>query len=81
MSWQNELTKNSGNIPASPNWIIPNILLEPGENVITVSGTNIYGATSGDSIVITREGIPEPASLIFIQLIALVLFKKLNHKS
>jgi len=44
-------------------------------NVITVSGTNIYGANSGDSVVITKP-IPEPAVLVIFGLFAFAFFKK-----
>ena len=57
MTWLNSLTGNGGALPVTPNWTVTNIALKVGENEITVFGTNLYGATVNDSIIITR-GVP-----------------------
>ena len=54
MNWENQLTGGSGSIPATGNWTIPNMALNIGNNIITVSGTNVYGDIAGASITVTR---------------------------
>jgi hypothetical protein len=39
---------------ARPNWVSPPVPLAVGPNVIVVSGTNIYGTSTNDSVTITR---------------------------
>ena len=56
MRWTNALTGASGSIPAATGWSIPGIVLSPGVNPITVSGTNIVEQPADDSVVIRREG-------------------------
>jgi len=57
MNWTNSLTAISGTIPISNfNFQISNFDLSVGENIITVSGTNIYGTATNDTITITRGG-------------------------
>ena len=75
MSWQNELSGGSGTLAASANWIISDIPIIIGNNVITVSGTNISGVISGDSILISKP-IPEPIIFGLICLFALAFFRK-----
>ncbi|MCK5852040.1 LamG domain-containing protein, partial [bacterium] len=67
MSWDS--TVSNGNFPAVVSWSVSGIPLDPGENVISISGTNIFGDVSSDSITITRM-LPEP----FIFMIYQVLF-------
>ena len=54
MNWANQLTGGSGNIPAMNNWTIPNMALNVGGNIITVSGTNVYGDIADANITVTR---------------------------
>jgi len=55
MIWSNQLTLAGGNIPATQSWTISGIALNPGDNVITVSGTNVYGNSANVSVTITRR--------------------------
>ena len=57
MTWSNELTGISGPLVAEASWSIENINLDVGNNVIIVSGTNLYGIMTNDLVMITR-GIP-----------------------
>jgi predicted outer membrane repeat protein len=51
----NETYDISTEFPAAPGWTAPAIPLLCGENVLTVSGTNLYGVMSVDQVVITRQ--------------------------
>jgi len=55
MTWFNQLTGIIGNIPATPSWIISNITLAVGANVIVVSGSNAYDSVASDSVTIIRR--------------------------
>jgi len=56
ISWTNTATGESGTIQVSgAGFQVSGINLSVGENVVTVSGTNIFGATTNDMIKITRE--------------------------
>ena len=57
LSWSNEFTAAHGGIPAFPSWTVTNVALDVGDNIISVTGTNLYGDVSSDSVTITR-GIP-----------------------
>jgi len=47
MNWTNSLTGGSGSIPVSGvGFQVSGILLDVGENLITVSGTNVYGQST-----------------------------------
>ena len=54
MNWMNEANNSNGTFPAMASWTVPEISLNLGANIIVVSGTNIYGDTSSDSVTITR---------------------------
>jgi len=54
MIWTNALTAQQGSFSAFPAWSVPNIVLETGENGITVMGTNQYGQVASDTVTITR---------------------------
>lgn len=56
MTWSTDQGEN-GTIPAAPQWIISNIVLQIHTNVITVTGTNVTGVVTNDSITVIR-GIP-----------------------
>ncbi|HMP90466.1 MAG TPA: hypothetical protein PJ991_09700 [Kiritimatiellia bacterium] len=55
LSWTNSLTGASGTIPATLNWIIDDVALAVGDNVITVSGSNLYAVVVQDVVTIIRE--------------------------
>lgn len=55
LTWTNSLTGGTGTHPAASAWTISGIALDVGANVITVRGTNLFGASSSDSVTITRE--------------------------
>lgn len=61
--WTNELTGEAGAIAATPTWQIAAVTLGTGENVITVSGTNMYGEASTKQVMIRRlpagSGVPD----------------------
>ena len=57
MTWQNQLTGSSGSFPATNSWTL-NVNLGDGGNLITVTGTNIYGDEGRDSVVIYRAILP-----------------------
>ena len=64
VTWENTTTIESGialleglKTPAS-RWTVPNINLEEGDNEITVTGTNAWGVSISDTIIITRGGEP-----------------------
>ncbi|RLD09530.1 MAG: hypothetical protein DRI44_08300 [Chlamydiae bacterium] len=54
MNWENQFTGASGSISATNNWVIPNVVLNVGANVITVTGTNVYGDIANARATITR---------------------------
>jgi len=62
MNWENSATAGSGTQTAGTSWTISGIPLAEGQNTITVSGTNVYGEISSDSVIITREDIPGDSS-------------------
>jgi len=81
MTWLNELTGANGTFSAITSWTIPDIGLSVGENIISVSGTNINGSASGDSVTITRtREIPEPVSIYYLSLIIFYLSYIKNRK-
>jgi len=59
MTWNNLLNGAQGALPAPVDeplhWIIPDIPLDIGDNVISVTGTNLFGASSTDRVTITRR--------------------------
>lgn len=63
MHWTNLLTLARGTLSATPTWSINNIGLEVGDNVILVTGTNMYGVRATQTVRITRlpvgSGVPE----------------------
>ena len=60
MSWTNSLTGADGTLSATSPWLIGSIALDVGDNVITVTGTNVAGVEAGDSVTITRLGATTP---------------------
>jgi len=62
MVWSNMLTRVHGIMPASQTWEIEDILLDVGHNTIVVYGTNKFGVSAGDTVIISRSpGAPEVA--------------------
>lgn len=57
LRWTNSLTGASGTASAVNPFTIASIVLDVGENVITVRGTNLYGDVGADTVTITRGGI------------------------
>ncbi len=58
--WTNSLTGDSGTSPISNfEFQISNFSLGVGENIITVSGTNIYGQSTNDVVSIQRKTLIE----------------------
>ena len=55
MTWSNQLIGVIESFPAASSWTITNISLAVGANVIVVTGTNVSGDISSDSITITRK--------------------------
>jgi len=53
MTWANKLTGSGESFPATNNWSI-DVNLGVGGNLITVTGTNIYGDEASDSVTINR---------------------------
>ena len=54
--WSNKTTTANGVVSRSDNsWFAPVSLAAEGNNIITVSGTNIYGVWASDTITIYRE--------------------------
>ncbi|MCP4709620.1 MAG: LamG domain-containing protein, partial [Planctomycetes bacterium] len=67
MWWTNSLTGGSGSIPQSGiNFQISNITLGFGNNIITVSGTNISGKSTFDVVSIYRQTLAEALPFIAI---------------
>ena len=64
MSWSNQLTGIQGTLSATSSWTITNIALNVGMNVIVVSGTNVNGTVSSDSISITRFNLLPVGNII-----------------
>jgi len=52
--WTNEANGATGTLPATTNWLAANIPLAPGDNLITVTGTNSVGNAVSDEVVISR---------------------------
>jgi len=66
MSWENSLGGN-GTFPVSGVWFqVSGISLNIGDNIITVSGTNIYGIATNDTVTITRGGMGTGMPLVDI---------------
>jgi hypothetical protein len=69
VTWSNSTTGNNGTAQGTTNWIIPNIPLQLGLNIITVTAQDSDGNTSTDTITITYS-LPDtevpttPTSLI-----------------
>ena len=57
ITWNND-KGGAGEIPATPNWVITNIPIAVGGNLITVSGTNYLGNVASDTMTITRLPLP-----------------------
>ena len=55
LNWTNAANGASGALPASTNWLVEGVPLVFGENLISVSATNLLGQTATDSIVILRD--------------------------
>jgi len=53
MQWTNE-RGGSGTFPAASPWQVAGIPLQPGGNLLTVSGTNVSGMVGSDALTITR---------------------------
>ncbi len=77
MSWDNNGTGLNGTFAAATVWTVPNIGINVGTNIITVSCTNIYGAVSSDNVTITRQ-MPEPVIPGLIGLLFIVCFRKIK---
>lgn len=60
MRWNNSRTGSSGALPAALTWVMPNIPLGAGENIIVVTVTNAAGDEASDSVIITRTGSTAP---------------------
>jgi len=75
MWWKNTVSNGLGDIflaNTSRTWKVQDIPLVEGTNIITVSGSNLYGHVGTDSIVI--ELIPEPIFIWIIGLLELWIF-------
>jgi sulfatase modifying factor 1 len=57
LRWTNALTGGNGTVAAGSPFGIGGIALAVGSNLITVSGTNLYGDGASDSVSITRGGL------------------------
>ena len=55
MAWTNEGTGSAGTLAAATNWIVDDIDLAFGDNDIVVSGTNLLGDSTSDTVRITRR--------------------------
>jgi len=66
LAWTNALTGGAGTHPAAASWTISGIALDVGANVITVRGTNLFGASSSDSVTIVREADAGAAGVTLI---------------
>jgi len=80
MSWLNADSGSSGGISATANWIISDIPLVNGTNVITVTGTNICDKVSSDEIIIVRA-VPEPGLYLMSIFILTAVKNKLYPES
>lgn len=65
MWWSNN-RGGGGTLAAQPAWVISDIPLASGNNLITVNGTNAIGVMASDTIVITRE--PQVAGPPFVDI-------------
>jgi len=72
MDWANS-SGGSGTRSAATSWIISGIPLEVGDNTISVSGKNVYGAGISDSVTITRA-IPEPVRFVIYYLSFIIYY-------
>lgn len=55
LAWTNALTGDSGLLVASTNWMIPDVYLGVGTNVITVRATNQAGVVSTSQAILCRD--------------------------
>jgi hypothetical protein len=67
MWWTNGLTGASGTLAAEATWQVNGILLATGTNAISVCGTNIDGIAASDMVIITRECVPSPATIMIVR--------------
>ena len=67
MNWTNSLTGENGDIQVSNfNFQFSNIFLNIGDNIISISGTNVFGDWGSNSVTITRGDIGTGAPFINI---------------
>ncbi len=63
MTWQNAATAMSGSFAATNPWQTDPIMLATGDNILTVSGTNLLGISTSDTITVRQmaygDGTPE----------------------
>ncbi|MCX7846460.1 MAG: hypothetical protein N2595_00280 [bacterium] len=57
LRWQNQ-RGGSGSVPATSSWVITGIPLAGGANLISVTGTNLFGSNAVATITITRAPAP-----------------------
>jgi len=78
MWWKNTLTNGAGDsFTAASSWLINDIPILYGSNIIEVYGSNVAGRISRDSVVITV--IPESSICILI-LIFGIAFRKIAFR-
>jgi len=54
MRWTNELNGAAGTFAAARAWVLTNVPVAVGANVIRVSGTNAAGTAANDALIVTR---------------------------
>ena len=77
MWWKNTLTNEAGaSFTSESSWLIPDIPILLGDNIIEVYGSNVAGRISRDSVVITS--IPESSICILILIFVMFFHKYCN---
>ncbi|MCX7001906.1 MAG: hypothetical protein NTV22_01375, partial [bacterium] len=80
MWWSNSINSSNGTFAAAQYWMIENITLDIGTNIISVLGTNAFGLIGSDSVTIIRD-LPEGASAVMaaLALASMAVRKRQRH--
>jgi len=63
LTWENSASDERGNVAATAVWVVPEVALVTGTNVISVTATNRYGMATVRQVVIVRATEAAPTAL------------------
>ena len=82
ITWTNSLTGESGDVPIiNLGFQISNIALDHGDNLMTVTGTNIYGQSTNSVVSIHRKTLIESEPRIATNALICPEFQSILHAS